>query len=185
MPEKKRGFESMEKLLTPEKTEKLSTRPGTGTAGPWKSLHIRAAKLADVESMVELLRVLFALEPDFAFNPDKQRQGLVKLICREQGKCVLVAEFGERLAGMCTAQTVISTAEGGPVGWVEDVVVAPEYRGQGVGRLLLLTLESWAVSEGLKRLQLLADTDNGLAKKFYDRQGWRPTRLAALRKRLP
>jgi GNAT superfamily N-acetyltransferase len=79
---------------------------------------------------------------------------------------------------------VISTAEGGPVGWVEDVVVAPAYRGKGVGKRLLMTLESWAVAEGLKRLQLIADRDNEAAKEFYTHLGWRPTRMVALRKML-
>jgi GNAT superfamily N-acetyltransferase len=175
----------MEKTLMPEKAKNVSTQPEFSAQAETKpSLRIRAAKLGDVESMVELLRTLFALEPDFTFNPFKQRQGLVKLICQEQGKCVLVAEIGERLVGMCTAQTVISTAEGGLVGWVEDVVVAPAYRGKGVGKWLLITLESWAVAEGLKRLQLIADRDNETAREFYVHLGWHPTRLVVLRKPL-
>jgi len=175
----------MEKALMPEKAQNSSRQPElSGQEQIRLGLRIRAAKLGDVEPMVELLRALFALEPDFAFNPYKQRQGLVKLICQEQGKCALVAEVGERLVGMCTAQTVISTAEGGPVGWVEDVVVAPAYRGKGVGKRLLMTLESWAVAEGLKRLQLIADHDNDPAKAFYTQMGWHPTRMVAMRKML-
>lgn len=134
--------------------------------------------------MIALLQHLFALEPDFTFNPCKQRQGLERLVCREHGRCVLVAETGTRVIGMCTVQTVISTAEGGPAGWVEDVVVDPHYRGRGVGRNLLVTLESWAESEGLKRLQLIADRGNTRALGFYERLGWTSTRMVALRKML-
>jgi GNAT superfamily N-acetyltransferase len=145
-------------------------------------LRIREARLTDVELMIGLLRTLFALEPDFAFNPVKQRKGLVRLICQDQGKCVLVAEVGLRIVGMCTAQQVISTAEGGPVAWVEDVVVDPAYRHKGVGRWLLMTLEQWAVAQGMKRLQLLADKDNDGAMVFYAKQGWTVTRMHAWRK---
>ena len=38
---------------------------------------------------------------------------------------------------MCTVQTLISTAEGGPVGLVEDVIVRADYRGHGIGARLL------------------------------------------------
>lgn len=143
---------------------------------------IRAATLADVEEMIGLLRGLFALEPDFVFDAGKQRRGLVQLICRREGNCVLVAESDDRVVGMCTAQTVISTAEGGPVGWVEDVVVAPACRGRGVGARLLSTLEQWAWAQGLRRLQLAADQGNDRALKFYTGRGWKNTRLRVLRK---
>jgi GNAT superfamily N-acetyltransferase len=145
-------------------------------------LRIREAHLTDVEPMLGLLRTLFALEPDFTFNPLKLRKGLVQLICQDQGKCVLVAEVGLRIVGMCTAQRVISTAEGGPVAWVEDVVVDPAYQHKGVGRWLLMTLEQWAVAQGMKRLQLLADQDNVGAMAFYTKQGWNSTRMHAWRK---
>lgn len=152
-----------------------------------KSLHglrIREAGLSDVEAMVGLLRALFALEPDFTFNEAKQRRGLVQLLCQAEGKCALVAEAGGRVIGMCTVQRVISTAEGAAVGWVEDVVVDAEYRGQGVGKWLLMTLEQWATAQGLKRLQLLADRENRAALEFYKAQGWNTVRMVPLRKRL-
>jgi GNAT superfamily N-acetyltransferase len=159
---------------TQDKAQSLETMP----------LRIREAKLTDVEALIGLLRTLFAVEPDFDFNSLKQRKGLVQLICQEQGACVLVAEVGVRVVGMCSAQRAISTAEGGPVAWVEDVVVDPAFRHKGIGRWLLMTLEQWAVAQGMKRLQLLADQDNAPALAFYARQGWSTTRMGAWRKRL-
>ncbi len=142
---------------------------------------IRAAEPGDLDGLVRLLETLFAIEADFAFDAGRQRAGLALLLA--SGKdCVLAAEHAGNIVGMCTAQTVISTAEGGPVGWVEDVVVAPEYAGRGIGRRLLKHLEAWAIRNGLARLQLLADRHNGAALGFYDRLGWRRTELIALRK---
>ena len=156
--------------------KKLLLRPRTPPQ------RIREARVKDMEAMIGLLWALFTLEPDFTFDAEKQRQGLLQLILQERGKAVFVAEAGMRLVGMGTVQTVISTAEGGPVGWVEDVVVDPAYRGQGVGRRLLAAVEKWAQTQGLKRLQLLADRDNVGAGKFYTKQGWSPTRMVAMRK---
>lgn len=131
--------------------------------------------------MVSLLEALFTIEADFAFDAAKQRAGLEGLL--ESGQaCVLVAEREGRVVGMVSVQTVISTAEGGPVGWVEDLVVAEDCRGLGIGRRLLEHLETWAIRNGLSRLQLLADRNNGPALGFYERLGWAETSLIALRK---
>ena len=51
-------------------------------------------------------------------------------------RCIKVAEIDGAVRGMCTVQLVISTAEGGLAGLVEDLVVDRTYRGQGIGGLL-------------------------------------------------
>lgn len=142
---------------------------------------IRPACPADLEAMAGLLETLFAIEADFASDPAKQRAGLALLLAKDDA-CVLVAELAGEVVGMCTVQTVVSTAEGGLAGWVEDVVVAPGWIGRGVGRTLLEGVEGWAAEAGLVRLQLLADRDNAAALGFYGRLEWRPTALVALRK---
>ena len=96
--------------------------------------------------------------------------------------CVVLAEHGAEIIGMCTVQTLISTAEGGYVGLVEDMVVANKYSGNGIGRQLILEIESWATSQGLTRLQLLANRNNQPALAFYTKMGWLETRLIGLRK---
>ncbi|MDF9392670.1 MULTISPECIES: GNAT family N-acetyltransferase [Methylococcus] len=147
------------------------------------AIMIRPAEMRDVEAMVELLGVLFSIEADFTFDPDRQRRGLALLI-RNDADRVLVAECEGRVIGMCSVQTLISTAEGGRVGLVEDMVVAQEVRGKGIGQRLLGEIERWAADSGLTRLQLLADRTNEPALAFYDRQGWQRTALVGLRKTL-
>ena len=87
-----------------------------------------------------------------------------------------------RVLGMCTVQTLISTAEGGRVGLLEDLVVAADFRRQGIGAKLLAEAVKWAECQGLKRLQLLADKNNEAALSFYENQGWKSTQLVCLRK---
>ena len=36
----------------------------------------------------------------------------------------------------------------GPVGWVEEIVVRDQERGQGVGRILMSAFEQWAADQG-------------------------------------
>ena len=130
--------------------------------------------------MVGLLDLLFAIEADFRPDPARQRQGLALLL--DDGRArVLVAEWADGVVGMCTGQLVVSTAEGGPALLVEDVVVDPDHRGRGVGSALLAALTDWARGHGVRRLQLLADGNNGPALAFYDRLGWRATALVCRR----
>ncbi|MEF3074441.1 GNAT family N-acetyltransferase [Methylobacter sp. Wu1] len=142
---------------------------------------IRTATSADVEQMVELLSELFAIEADFVFDRDKQVCGLRQLL--ESGKDrVFVAESGKHVVGMCSVQTLISTAEGGPVGLLEDLIVTAAFRRQGIGEKLLAAAVDWAERQGFKRLQLLADKNNLPALAFYEKQAWCQTQLICLRK---
>ena len=144
---------------------------------------VRKARQEDLEQLVGLLRLLFTIEEDFSFDAAKQQQGLALLLNNDRG-CVLAAEADGRVVGMCTGQLVISTAEGGPAVLVEDVVVAPPHRGQGIGRVLMNGLIDWAGAQGATRLQLLADKNNPPALAFYDRLGWQTTALICLRQHL-
>ena len=143
---------------------------------------MRPARPADVDALVALLGDLFSIEADFRPDPDRQRRGLALLLDDRARAIVLVAERGRRVVGMVTAQLVISTAEGAPSAWVEDMIVDAAERGRGAGRALLEELERRAAALGATRLQLLADRENGPALGFYARLGWAPTRLVCLRR---
>ena len=144
---------------------------------------MRPAKPDDLDPLVDLLRMLFAIEADFDFDAARQRQGLAMLLAHETA-VILVAEAAGRVIGMCTGQLTISTAEGGFALLVEDVVVAGPWQGKGVGRELLAALEQWATARKIARLQLLADRNNGAALEFYRKLGWQPTELICQRRRL-
>lgn len=146
-------------------------------------VRIRPALPADLDSLVALLQILFGIEEDFFGDHDRQRRGLELMLENERG-CVLVAEAEGAVVGMCTGQVTISTAEGGPALLVEDVVIREEWRGKGVGRLLMERIGMWAQEQGIERLQLLADRNNGPALDFYAALGWQGTALVCLRKNL-
>lgn len=145
------------------------------------SFVIRPAVIADLPVCQQFLSHLFALEPDFPIDPAKQLRGLTLLMHCSQAR-LLVAEGDSTLLGMASAQLVISTAEGGPSAWVEDLFVLPQHRGRGIGRSLLFQLQHWAWLRGASRLQLVADRGNQEALDFYNHEGWQVTRLIALRK---
>ena len=145
-------------------------------------LKIRRATVADIPAMTGLLEELFEIEEDFHIDPDAQRRGLELMLERPEERCVLVADNGSEVVGMCTLQVVISTAMGAPAGLLEDLVVTGSFRGQGIGSRLLASMEAWCIERNSTRIQLLADASNGRALDFYSARAWQGTRLVCLRK---
>jgi len=143
---------------------------------------IRNAVRSDLAGMSSLLEELFTIETDFTPDVRRQRQGLARLMASEEST-LLVAVDGKQIVGMCTLQPLISTAEGGTVGIVEDLVVAGKWRGRGIGARLLDRIEEIAQSRQMSRLQLLTDLDNAGALSFYQKHRWEKLKLIAMRRR--
>ncbi len=143
---------------------------------------IRFATSEDIPQLLVLLETLFSVEVDFTIDPIKQAKGLALLLLSVKDG-VWVAELNgtSKIVGLCSIQTMISTAEGGFVGLLEDLVVMSDYRQHGIGAKLLAEAINWSKAQGLKRLQLLADKNNVDALAFYQKQGWLTTQLICLR----
>jgi ribosomal protein S18 acetylase RimI-like enzyme len=145
---------------------------------------IRPGRKSDLGALVGLLGELFTIETDFKFDPSRQRRGLVRMFQGGENRRVWVAELNRQVVGMCSAQVVISTAEGDEAAVVEDVIVQAAVRRKGIGGKLMLEVQRWAKARGIGRLQLLADKTNEPALRFYRQAGWNQTNLICLRQRL-
>lgn len=146
---------------------------------------IRQARPSDISGMCGLLEDLFTIESGFTPDIEKQVRGLSLLVADSVGSSfVAVATRGDVVIGMGSVQVVVSTAEGGPAGLVEDIIVRKDFRGRGVGSNLLARIAEWAGQNGITRLQLLAAVDNTRALDFYEGRGWNRTGLTCLRKLL-
>ena len=144
---------------------------------------IRQARISDMDELVVLLKDLFSIEDDFTFSESIQRRGLRMMIRDQRNGCVIVAEKNQKVIGMCSAQLLVSTAEGGRAALVEDMVVPRPFRREGIGKKILLSIEKWASEQNAKRLQLLADQNNIPALRFYEKMDWTTTKLICLRKK--
>ncbi len=141
---------------------------------------IQPAQHEDIPALIALLDALFTIEQDFTPNHAAQQKGLELLLQQPDMAYIAVAKNDKgNVVGMASAQLVVSTAEGAFSAWIEDVVVDVNYRQHGIGSALLANVLDWAASKGATRAQLLADLDNTPALEFYQRTGWKITRLVA------
>ena len=148
-----------------------------------RTVRFRGAEPRDMPRLVALIGALFAIETAFTVDPARQEKGLRALLASSNAR-ILAAEADGEVVGMCTVQLTVSTAEGGPSGLIEDVVVDRAWRGKGIGRALLDEAEAWARAQGALRVQLLADQRNRPALDFYAGRGWTLTPMVCLNKKL-
>lgn len=148
------------------------------------NISTRAAKIEDLPVLLELVEMLFAIESDFEFDSEKVERGLRLFLLHRDAREIFVAENEAQILGMASVQLLISTAEGAPSGWIEDVILQPQSRGQGVGSQLLGAIENWCQARGATRLQLVYDGENSPALSFYQKFGFAPTKLKLLTKSL-
>jgi len=140
------------------------------------------ARSTDIADLVSLLATLFSIEQDFKPDFSNQEKGLALLIRSPNTGTICVAKNTKgKVIGMVSAQLVISTAQGAPSAWVEDMVVEEAYRGQGIGKKLLQQALDWAKAKGATRAQLLVDLSNSEALGYYQHLQWESTQLQARR----
>lgn len=79
-----------------------------------------------------------------------------------------LAEVGGMIQGFAIHQHHPSTWVMGNDCYLEDLFVAPEARGQGLGRALIADLQALARARGWHRLYWHTDESNATARKLYD-----------------
>lgn len=135
-------------------------------------MRVRAATTADLPELCELLGQLFEQEADFHPDTRKQERALRAILAQPEAGSLLVATLSGRVTGMVNLLFSISTAEGGPVAWLDDMVVHRDFRGQGMGPALLQAAQRHAHKQGCLRITLHTDHDNHVAQGIYEKAGF-------------
>lgn len=139
----------------------------------------------DIPALCDLLDLLFAQEADFTPDRAKQERGLRLILDDVRVGAILVARDGAQVVGMVNLLFTVSTAEGARAMMLEDMIVRPDHRGQGVGLALIEAAIARAAAKGCARITLLTDEDNTQAQWFYGRAGFRRSAMIPMRRAIP
>jgi GNAT superfamily N-acetyltransferase len=145
---------------------------------------IEKATVHDITDLCGLLDILFNQEIEFESNIDAQERGLRAIVSHPDVGVILVARHNNQLIGMVNILFTVSTALGGRVALLEDMVVLPSQRGSGVGAQLLNAAISSAQEHHCQRITLLTDNDNTTAHGFYERHGFTRSPMLPFRRKL-
>lgn len=142
---------------------------------------IRPATLDDIPQLCALLDILFTQEADFQPDAEKQSAALREIIAHPEMGRILVRCEDDSIAGMVSLLFTVSTACGGRVAMLEDMIIHPSQRGDGLGGELLQAALELARREGCLRVTLLTDRANDAAIRFYQRHGFGISEMIPLR----
>src|SRR5918911_1359344 len=132
---------------------------------------IEPAVFEDLDELSNLLGELFSEEKDFRPNKQKQLHGL-RLIFEEPNRGrVFVLRRNRAIVGMINLLFTISTAEGGFVILLEDLVIHREFRGHGYGSKLLEHAIEFAKQKNFLRITLLTDRPEIQSQELFRRFG--------------
>jgi ribosomal protein S18 acetylase RimI-like enzyme len=145
---------------------------------------ITLAQKCDISEMAGLLDELFSQDIEFVPNGEKQRKGLELIVSNPELGEILVIKQNGKVIGMVSLLYSMSTALGGKVAILEDMIISIEYRKQGLGSQLLQAAINFANERGCMRITLLTDFDNDIAIAFYSKFGFSKSAMIPMRKSL-
>jgi GNAT superfamily N-acetyltransferase len=135
--------------------------------GEKENVVIEPATEADLDELSQMLGDLFAQEGDFRPDKDKQLRGLRLIFEQPSRGRVFVLRRNGAIVGMINLLFTISTAEGGFVIVLEDLVIQKEYQGKGYGTKLLQHAIDFAKQKNFLRITLLTDRPENVAQEFF------------------
>jgi GNAT superfamily N-acetyltransferase len=141
-------------------------------SAPATEPRIEPATIEDLPQLVELLVALFSEEADFDPNKAKQEHGLRMILEQPNRGRIFVLRTDHQVIGMVNLLFTISTAEGGLVVLMEDVIVHPQHRRQGYGGLLLKHAIQFARDKHFRRITLLTDRISAQSQAFFANHGF-------------
>lgn len=149
-----------------------------------KDTTIETATLEDLPQLADLLADLFSLGTDFTANRYKQIRGLRLILEQPSRGRIFVLRRDAMIVGMINILFTISTAEGGFVALLEDLVIHQDYRGQDFGHRLLGHAVDYCREKSILRLTLVTDRGREDAKRFFRANGFKESNLVVMRRLL-
>jgi GNAT superfamily N-acetyltransferase len=146
---------------------------------------IEPAIAEDLDELSSLLGELFSEESDFRPNKEKQLRGLRLIFEQPNRGRVFVLRRDRSIVGMINLLFTISTAEGGFVILLEDLVIHKEHRGHGYGSMLLDYAIEFARQKNFRRITLLTDRPELRSQSFFRKHGFYESPMLPMRLLLP
>ena len=86
---------------------------------------------------------------------------------------LMLARDGGRIVGVAYVATILSAEHCGPVAWLEELYVTPDYRHRGIGTALVTAVLEKAQKAGIVAVDLEIDLDHNRVISLYERLGFR------------
>lgn len=130
----------------------------------------RRIRLSDI---TEVFKIRLATDENIFTYDELVNHGITYQTVREKLKTTAkgwICEIDKKAVGFAIADRESSEL------WL--IAVLPEYINQKIGTKLYQLAETWLISSGCKKIQLITDPDRYLrAYSFYIKHGWKETKI--------
>ena len=144
--------------------------------------HVEPATIEDLPALTELVMDLLSGSGDFTPDRVLQERGLRLILEQPSRGRIFVVRNKHRIFGMVNLLFTISTARGGFVILLEDVVIHPHHRGQGYGAMLVNYVVDFAKQKNFKRITLLTDRMSAESQEFFRKRGFEHSHMIPMRR---
>lgn len=135
------------------------------------TVQIRAVREGDLPALLDLYRQLSGPESPQLSVADAR--AMLRKIGAYPNYTVYVATLDEAIVGTYALLIMDNIGNGGrPSGIVEDVVVDAEYRGQGIGQVMMDHARDLCRAAGCYKLTLSSNLRREAAHRFYESLGY-------------
>lgn len=125
------------------------------------AVYIEEFQMKDYDEVFDLWKHVFPKNTDSSYSRDR-----VEFFLKRNPGTSFVAWWEGKIVGAVLA------GNDGRRGYIHHLGLLEEYRGRGIGALLLQKAESAIAELGIDKVNLLVFTENEGAKKFYDQKGY-------------
>jgi ribosomal protein S18 acetylase RimI-like enzyme len=145
---------------------------------------IRCAEAGDIDRILELSSRLYSEDGEVPFARARASTALGALVGNERLGVVLVADEDGEVVGFLALVWGFSLESGGRDAFVDELYVASDWRGRGIGTALMESAEAACATGGAGALHLVVERSNPGAERLYRRLGFDGREVSLLTKRL-
>jgi ribosomal protein S18 acetylase RimI-like enzyme len=144
----------------------------------------RAATESDLELLLRFMAALYREDGSTPFRAELSDGALRLLLAAPERGLVRVIEWDGTPAGYVVLTWGYSLEFHGRDAFIDELYVAPEYRGSGLGRQAVAWAETVCRAHGAGALHLEVELDNERAHALYRASGFAERGLRLMTKRL-
>jgi ribosomal protein S18 acetylase RimI-like enzyme len=145
-------------------------------------MRVRPVTAADQPHVLRMVRALYAEDPSPRSPSDGDVERTLGVLADASRGAALVADDGGGAPFAYVFLTRLWSNElGGDIVFIDELWVAPERRGCGVGTAVIAHAMRTMAERGAVAFELEVTPGNARARALYERLGFRPLRNASLR----
>lgn len=130
-------------------------------------MEIRKIKLEHLDSVFELLNELYENKIEYSNFTKKYKESL-----KDSNFYGIVAIECNKVVGVLISRVISRLAKKNNILFIDDLIVNQKYRNTGIGKLLIQTATTYAISKECGALELTSMIQNVNAHRFYENNGF-------------